>query len=370
MIGMAKRRQYKSGSIREKNGRFYVRWYDFDGERHEESGGDDRRAAERLLQQRIGESAAGASRPAKAGVDVTVKDCLDVALADMRQRGMANYQISKYKIEAVLDPVVGWMRAAGFDWKQAWKYIEARRTAGVKDSTINRELSLLRKAFKLAAGPEYRMLAAAPAVPSLDEGDNVRTGFLTPTEYEKLLAALPTYLQPLVCVAYHTGLRRGTLLSIRLDQVDLAGGLIWISRRQTKNRTSQTVPILAGAMRGFCEMAVAANKTYLFEHDGHQIRSFKGAWTAAREAAGLPELLFHDLRRTAVRDWVAAGVSESAAMAISGHKTRSMFDRYNIIQAATVLRAAALRTSFDEAAKAAKPESGEKRGKDAAAKPS
>lgn len=371
MIGMGtKRRQYKSGSIREKNGRFYVRWYDFDGDRHEEAAGNERGAANRLLTQRLGEAASGANRPAKAGVDVTVLDCLNLAVADMRQRQLADYQNSKGKVKSIIEPEIGWMRAASFNWKQAWKYIEARRAAGVRDSTINRELSLIRKGFKLAASPEHQLIAVAPSVPTLDEGDNVRTGFLTPAEYDRMMDALPNYLQPLLCVAYHTGLRRSTLLSIRLDQVDLAAGLIWIKRTQTKNRTSQTAPILDGAMRGYCEMAVAANRKFLFEHDGLQIRSFKNAWAAAKKVAGLPNLLFHDLRRTAVRDWVAAGVSESAAMAISGHKTRSMFERYNIIQSATVLRAAALRTAFDKAAAEAKNEIGEKRGKSGTVRPS
>jgi integrase len=370
MLDMGKRRQYKSGSVREKSGRFYVRWYDFEGERHEEAAGTDRRAAERLLQQRIGENAAGGKRVSKAGVDITVKDCLEVALAEMRQRKLASYQISKWKVDSILVPAVGWMRAASFGWKDAWKYIDSRRAGEVKDSTINRELSLLRKAFKLAAGPNHQMIAAAPPLPTLDEGDNVRTGFLTPNEYDRVLAALPEYLRPLLCVAYNTGLRRGTLLSIRLDQVDLAAGLIWISRTQVKNRQGQTVPIMAGAMRGYCEMAVSANKRYLFERDGRQIRDFRAAWSAACTAAELPNLLFHDLRRTSARDWVAAGASESATMAITGHKTRSMFDRYNIIQSATVLRAAALKTAFDEQSLKTRKKLGEERGKADSAKPS
>ena len=66
-------------------------------------------------------------------------------------------------------------------------------------------------------------------------------------------------------------------------------------------------------------------------HRGRPVREFLGAWHAACEAAGLAGKHFHHLRRTAARDMIAAGVPESAAMAVTGHKSRSMFARYNIV---------------------------------------
>jgi integrase len=108
--------------------------------------------------------------------------------------------------------------------------------------------------------------------------------------------------------------------------------LIRLERKQTKAKQARVAP-LYGELRGWLEMAYAAQEEdcpFIVSWKGAGISEVKTAWNKARQRAKVPGLLVHDLRRTAVRNMIRAGIPEKQAMRISGHKTRSMFDRYDI----------------------------------------
>jgi integrase len=107
-----------------------------------------------------------------------------------------------------------------------------------------------------------------------------------------------------------------------------------LGRSQTKNRRARALAVLPGsAIFEVLERRLAARHpacTAVFHRNGRPVRDFRGAWEKACEAVGLHGQLFHDLRRSAIRNMVRAGVTETVARTISGHHTRSVFDRYNV----------------------------------------
>src|SRR5262245_39329230 len=113
---------------------------------------------------------------------------------------------------------------------------------------------------------------------------------------------------------------------------------------------------------------------YVFVHPktGNPVRDFRVAWAAACAKVSLPAAIFHDFRRTGVRNLVRAGVPEVIAMAISGHKTRSIFDRYNIVNEEDIKSAVASVETYLKARtgtkRAQSPESQDKFSRTAGAK--
>ena len=81
------------------------------------------------------------------------------------------------------------------------------------------------------------------------------------------------------------------------------------------------------------------DSSLVFHRDGIPIRRWRTAWRTACQAAGVPTRFLHDCRRTAARNLIRASVAERVAMLLTGHKTRAIFDRYNIIHEQELLDA-------------------------------
>jgi len=176
-----------------------------------------------------------------------------------------------------------------------------------------------------------------PYVPLLKE-NNVRKGFFEYKDFLALRDALPFYLKGFVTFAYKTGWRKSEIGGLKWSNVDLSKGIVRLEPGETKNSEARTVyaDTELKDILNFQWEARKRNRTlthYLFPgKDGiSPIGDIRGAWNTACEEAKIGKHIFHDFRRTAVRNMVRSGVSERVAMTISGHKTRAVFDRYNIV---------------------------------------
>ena len=234
------------------------------------------------------------------------------------------------------------------------KYIKGKLKEGAANATINRELSALKRMFNLGAQkrPPKVDMAQVPHITMLVE-DNVRKGFFERGDYLQLVEALPDYMKPICEFALWTGWRKGEVLGLTWDRVDLEEGLVRLEPGTTKNKKGRTV-YFDEEMRAMLldqrdrqREAGKITKWVFPGPDGlNRSMDFRKIWKKACAALGLGPRLFHDFRRTAVRDMVRAGISERTAMTITGHRTRSVFDRYDIVSDADLKEAARKRRAY------------------------
>lgn len=321
----------------------------------------NKRDAEDALTDLLKERNAGALH---TGADNRlVGGLLDELLRDYRINGKS-IAWAEIVVGTHLRPEFGEIPISKFSSALVTRYIEQRKAKGRANSTINHELALLRRAFSLGAQQDPPKVARVPRIVTLKE-DNVRKGFFEHDAYLALRDALPADLRLLLAFAYFTGCRKGELLKLQWQQIDLDEGIARLEAGETKNDDARLIPLapeLIAALRFERERRDAGypDCPWVFTRGGARIRTFRRSWEAACKEAGLwddaaarPSKLFHDLRRTGVRNLVRSGTPESVAQRISGHKTRAVFERYNIVTE-TDLRAAAKRLGgyLDEKTKA------------------
>jgi integrase len=355
-----------NGRIFQRKGSGYL-WcaYYLRGKEYRESTGEaDPNKAEKFLKRRLKE--VGADQiGAKAFVGpqqerVKISELLDALEADYKLRGKDSMQARSNFKRVRLD--LGLRRACSLTAEQVDRYIEQRLAEGAAPASINRITQVLGQAYTLAI--ERKHLSNSPKIRHLSEAGNVRQGFFSEPEFRAVVHNLPEYLKDFARFAYYTGMRKGEIASLRWE--DLDGDVIRLRAENAKNGKARSVPI-DGELEKVIERRRAARQVetrggvllapLVFHHDGEAIADFRKAWATACVVAGLGKFtcracgqpvcghkcrecntdalkysgrLFHDFRRSAVRDMVRAGVPETIAMSISGHKTRSMFQRYDI----------------------------------------
>jgi integrase len=304
------------------------------GKEVREAGGRTEKKARQKLRKRLGEVGAGTFIGPEEE-RLTVGALLDALSTHLKTKGARGNSHGSAIKAARLH--FGEERALSLNAAriERWQAEEMKAQEPKAAATINRVVGTVKQAYNLAR--KQGRLARVPYFPMLRE-DNARQGFFEHVDFEAVAAALPVDYADAARFGYLTGWRKGEILPLRWDAVDRTAGEIRL--RTSKNGHGRVIPLegelvdLIGrrwqAREYIDKSAVTHVSALVFHRKGELLGDFRKAWASACKKAGCSGRLFHDLRRTAVRNVVRAGVPQSVAMSISGHRTISMFLRYNI----------------------------------------
>lgn len=330
------------GRIYKRGRTWWIQYYGWGQLFRESSRSDLKSVATALLKKREGGIVDG-RLPALQAEKTTYEDLANLYLQDYEIQGRKTMRWARRYVR-FLGQYFGGMRAMNITSVQIMSYIACRKAHGIAPSTINRELTALKRMFRLGAHQTPPMILQIPHMPLLRQG-NVRTGFFEHEEFLALRGVAADHLKVAVSIAYWTGMRLGEILSLSWDRLDLEEGFIRLDPGTTKTGEGRLIPLMGDLFEILEQwwrktLFLYPNCPWVIHYRGEQVRSLTWAWGDAVKRAGLEGKLFHDFRRTAIRNMVRAGISEHVAMKISGHKTRSVFDRYDIVSECDLKEAA------------------------------
>lgn len=373
MMAEKKRRRTKGdGSVYRRGRIWFIAYQHPDGKRRSESSKSERKSdADRLLRKRIGAKLHNLPVIPRAE-QLTFYDASQAVIDDFVANGKRSEPVVRRRIDKHLRPFFGHRRLVSITASDVTAFIAKRQTDSIvvrkarlrtlddgteqvvpevrKDvspAEINRELQTLKRVFSLAI--RSGRIASKPYIPMLRESP-ARSGFFEPEQYASVMAHLPAEVRPIIEFAYITGWRIASeVLPLEWRQVDFAGEEVRLDAGTTKNGEGRVFPFTDDLRRLLKERKAEHERLkkgghvcrYVFfrevaegrggEKKPRAITAFTKSWKAACVAAGCPGRIPHDLRRTAVRNFVRKGIPERVSMRLTGHKTPSVFNRYNIV---------------------------------------
>jgi integrase len=193
-------------------------------------------------------------------------------------------------------------------------------------------VALMKRIFNLAIREDMALKNPCWKVAMLKE-DNRRDRILTPDEFERLVEALPEHILPIVYLGYYTGMRRGEILQLTWERVNMQEGFLDLEAKDTKTSEPRRVYFNDLLWKIFKEQNRVRNlrTDCVFTYRGRPIKDIKEGFKNALEKADIQNFRFHDLRHTFNTNMRKAGVNQTVIMKLTGHKTMSMFNRYNTV---------------------------------------
>lgn len=231
------------------------------------------------------------------------------------------------------------------------------RTPG--PATINLYLYTLSSIFKYCISRGYTDNNPVLAVKRL-KTNNERQRYLKRHEYQNLLLAcskavrnsnkhakLYRQLMNMIVLSVHTGIRKGELLNIRVEDIDFEARFLTLTH--TKSNIKRNIPLPPAALRAIGRELYPRlhdARGYLFMKRGRKLLRFQQRWTRIRRLAGLEDLHWHDLRHTYCSWAIMAGVDTNTVQAVMGHSTSSLTKRYTHLSSSHIMASASILTDW------------------------
>lgn len=286
---------------------------------------DNKRGAKKFLADRE-----SSRNPAQSG-RLLFKELLVDYLRDLADNNRKAIKDVTDRLGKHVFPALGHIPAASITVAVLNHYINSRKRAKAANGTINRELAFIHRALVL--GAYAGKIQNVPMIRRLKESPP-RTDHYTQDEQATLLSHLPQHVQAIVRFAPMTGWRKSEILRLQWENVDFERNEIRLLPGTSKNDAPRVV-IMTPEMRELlldqkrkAEASPRPDCPWVFHRNGLQVKSIRTAWEKGRLEAKMNGKTFHGFRRTASMVFDRAGISDRVSMAIMGHKTRAMFDRY------------------------------------------
>jgi len=334
--------------IKKHSGKVYWIDYRVNGRRKRERIGKSKQSAENRLRQVETQTAEGRYIEKDKNVSQTLDSIIHWYLELPEVKELSSFtriRESLRNISRIMgkETVVKHITLAGIqNYRKSRGQEESRKYPGRKITiaSMNREVTTIKTVLNRAV--TYEKISSNPIkdAPILKE-DNVRERVLSDQEFEKLLAASPEHIKPVLIVAFYEPMRFEEIILLEWEEIDLKSnpGFIRLVAKRTKGKKEgRLIPLHPRVRKTLEKLPSRFTRSRVFQHKGKSFDTFRKSFKKAKEDAGIDDFLFHDFRHCAITNLRRAGNDIPTIMKISGHKTLSMFQRYNLVDESDVAK--------------------------------
>ena len=260
---------------------------------------------------------------------VSFSDFSKIYLDNYAKVNKRSWKDDQYRLNANMIPYFSGLDLLDITSLKVEQFKASRLESGVSRSTVNRELTILKKMFNLAVDWDYAFVNPIAKVKLFSEKDTMKERILASEEEAKLLLECPAYLKPIIVIALHTGMRRGEILNLEWNQVDWGRRIILV--KHTKNGKDRAIPMNELVFQTLLSLKNKDGQTqFVFPNPmtGKPYTEVKKSFGLACKAVGISGLRFHDLRHSFATRLLEAGVDLVTVRDLLGHFSVKVTQRY------------------------------------------